>query len=192
MKLRVIIDEREHDIDVPAGLLAEAEEFFDKMDSDMDRGWRMGPEFIERPSQTQRCQIAADKLLGALSSNNRPLVMLMAGYILGRGSGVSAVRIDTSGDPLATELIFGPGPAGSPGPDRTPPKPALNQPDAVARAERDVTQIYRVGQAYRFATRDPATGRWVESPLMTSAEEAQQLRLEALDARFEQLLGSAD
>ena len=191
MKLTVIIDDRARDIDVPQDLLAEADEFFERMDRDMDRGWRMGPEFIEHPDRIQRCQIAADKLLGTLSSGNSRLMMLMAGYILSRSSGITGVRIDTGGDPLATELIVGAGAADGPASAQDiGPATGLTQTEAATRADREVTQVYRVGQAYRFATRDPATGRWIESPLMSSAEDAQQQRMEAVDQRFEQLLGS--
>jgi hypothetical protein len=105
VKLLAIVDNRQHAIDVPGDVLAEAEEFFRHMDRDMDGGWRMGPEFVERPDTAQRCQIAADRLLGALSSANETLAMLMAGYILKRMPGVRAVRIDTGGEPLNTEFL---------------------------------------------------------------------------------------
>ncbi|MHB8346981.1 MAG: hypothetical protein ACYDHM_07250 [Acidiferrobacterales bacterium] len=196
MKLKIIIDDSTRDIDVPQQLLADAEEFFTKMDRDMDRGWRMGPEFIDNPDQTNRCQIAADKLLASFSSGNYNLAMLMAGYILKRRPGVTGVRIDTGGEPLSTEFLVGSGDCDEPphagirpAADSAPAD--MTRADAIALAEKEVTQVYRVGQAYRFATRNPATGRWVESALMSSAEEAQQQRMEAFDECFERLMGSA-
>ncbi|MDA8420180.1 MAG: hypothetical protein M0039_02830 [Pseudomonadota bacterium] len=194
MKLKIIIDDSAREIDVPQDLLASAEDFFRKMDSDMDRGWRMGPEFIDHPDQTNRCQIAADKLLASISTGNSSLAMLMAGYILKRRPGVTGVRIDTGGEPLGTELIFGSGGSGEPphagaASDGKTGSTSMARTDAIARAEKEVTQVYRVGQAYRFAARDPGTGRWIESPLMSSLEEAQQQRMEAFDERFEQLTG---
>lgn len=107
MNLEVIIDERARVIDVPAEMLPQAEEFFQKMDRDMDRGWQMSRVFVEHPDPMQRCQIAADKLLGALATANHTLVQLMAGYILTRMPGVTAVHIDTAGDMLNTEIIRG-------------------------------------------------------------------------------------
>ncbi len=196
MKLKIIVDDSVREIDVPQDLLASAEDFFRKMDSDMDRGWRMGPEFIDNPDQTNRCQIAADKLLASISTGNSSLAMLMAGYILKRQPGVTGVRIDTGGEPLGTELIFGsdgsgvPPHTGAPSGEKTV-STGMARADAIALAEKEVTQVYRVGQAYRFAARDPGTGRWIESPLMSSLEEAQQQRMEAFDERFEQLTGGA-
>ncbi len=196
MKLKIIVDDTARYIDVPQELLADAEEFFQKMDRDMDHGWRMGPEFIDDPDPTNRCQIAADKLLASFSSGNNNLAMLMAGYILKRQPGITGVRIDTGGELLNTELIFG-----SDGHDELRHTQApqgeravsasMTREDAIARAEKEVTQVYRVGKAYRFATRDRATGSWVESSPVSSAEEAQQQRTEAFDERFEQLIGSA-
>ncbi len=196
MKLKIIIDDSVREIDVPQDLLASAEDFFQKMDSDMDRGWRMGPEFIDHPDQTNRCQIAADKLLASISTGNSSLAMLMAGYILKRRPGITGVRIDTGGEPLGTELIFGSGGssesphAGAASGGKTG-STSMARTDAIALAEKEVTQVYRVGQAYRFAARDPGTGRWIESPLMSNLEEAQQQRMEAFDERFEQLTGCA-
>ena len=60
MKLDVFVDERNYSVDVPPVMLREAEEFFRKIDEDMDHGWQMGPEFIENPDSVQRCQIAAN------------------------------------------------------------------------------------------------------------------------------------
>ncbi len=49
MKLNIIVDERALTVDVPPHMLHEAEDFYRTMDRDMDRGWQMGPEFIENP-----------------------------------------------------------------------------------------------------------------------------------------------
>jgi len=195
MKLKVIIDDNVRQIDVPTDMLDEAEEFFGKMDRDMDRGWRMGPEFIENPDQINRCQIAANKLLTSLSASNTKVAILMAGYILKRLPGVTGVRIDTGGEMLNTEMILEPdrdsgNAGGSTVPQSGRPADAggMTRADAIAQADKEVTKVFRVGSAYRFATFDRVTGRWLESPLMTSAEEAQQMRMEAFDQRFEELL----
>lgn len=102
MKLKIVIDDQSRDIEVPEEVLRDGKEFFDKMDADMDKGWQMGPEFIERPDSIQRCQIAADKILTAIDTENQNLLMLMAGYILSRQPGVSGIDINTSGEVLET------------------------------------------------------------------------------------------
>ena len=104
MKLKVTIEGKSKTLDVPSHYIDEAGDFFQKMDSDMDRGWQMGPEFIESPTVVNRCQIAADKMLAAIESENETLMFLMAGYILTHIPTVTEVDIDVNGDPLATEI----------------------------------------------------------------------------------------
>lgn len=180
MKLDVIIDSKTHRIDVPQDMLDEGEAFFQKMDRDMDSGWQMGPEFVESPSTTQRCQIAANKLLVSVSAQNKLLVELMAGYILMRLPGIKTVEIDTGGEMLNTEFIFEEN-------ARSAPRPvSANPPEARTLAETDVSQVYKVGKAYRFAVHDRASGRWVESPFSPTEEQAKQLRTEACARLAEQ------
>ena len=179
MKLDVIIDSKTHRIEVPQDMLDDGEDFFQKMDRDMDGGWQMGPEFVESPNPTQRCQIAANKLLVSISAQNKLLVQLMAAYILRRMPSIQAVEIDTSGEMLNTELVFEPT---TNAPDVTlasRPAKGPGQFDPRSNAESDVSQVYKVGKAYRFATYDRATGRWVESPFAATEEEAKKLRAAA-------------
>jgi hypothetical protein len=173
MKLDVIIDDKTHRIEVPPDMLAEAEEFFQKMDRDMDAGWQMGPEFVEHPSTEQRCQIAANKLLVSVSAQNPLLVQLMAGYILKRLPGVQTVDIDTAGEMLNTELVF------APDARPAPRAAAASATEAHAQAEQDVSPVYQVGKAWRFAVRDRSTGQWLESPFAASEDEARQRRASA-------------
>ena len=105
MILNVIVDEHTYPVTVPEWMLAEAEDFFERMDRDMDRGWQMSREWVEKPDASQRCRIAADKMLTALENENQPMIGMMAAYILKRMPGVKAVRVDTTGDMTATELI---------------------------------------------------------------------------------------
>jgi hypothetical protein len=92
---------------VPEALLSDAEEFYAKMDSDMDQGWQMSRQWVDKPNPTERCQIVADKLMMALNGENPQMVSLMGGYILARMPGVKGVRIDTSGEIQETEFIMG-------------------------------------------------------------------------------------
>ncbi len=105
MKLDVYADDQLRQVDVAADILTEGEAFFAKLDRDMDRGWQMSREFVERPTPLQRCQIVADRLLTALDTGNRTLVQLLAGYILTRQPGATGVRVDTSGEMQYTEII---------------------------------------------------------------------------------------
>ena len=103
--LDAYIDNRMVSITLPPELMSSAADFFARMDSDMDKGWQMGREWIDNPDREQRCQIAADKLLAAIEGGNDNMKILMAGYIVSRMPGVTALRIDTAGEMLETEFL---------------------------------------------------------------------------------------
>lgn len=111
MILNIYIEDRHYPLDVPEALLSDAEEFYSKMDSDMDKGWQMSRQWVDKPNTTERCQIAADKLMMALDADKPQMISLMGGYILTRMPGVKGVRIDTSGEIQETEFIMGAGAA---------------------------------------------------------------------------------
>lgn len=106
MQLTVHIDDVSQTIEVDEKLLSEGEDFFAKMDSDMDQGWQMSRTWVDNPNREERCQIAANKMLDAISAENQTLLMLMAGYIMSRYPQVRELRIDTSGDMTETELVI--------------------------------------------------------------------------------------
>jgi hypothetical protein len=103
--LKVTIDDQTYDIEVSAGAIEEAEEFYAKMDKDMDGGWQMSRLWVDKPDLYQRCQIVADRILGAFHTENRRLLLLMAGYILSRVPHVQEVVVDTTGDMTLTEIV---------------------------------------------------------------------------------------
>lgn len=106
MRFKVVVGEQVFAVQVPEDLLKEAAEINDKLDRDMDQGWQMSRQFVERPNQLQRCQIVADKLLTSLMNGNQATAMLMAGYIAQRMPGAIGVDIDTEGEMQNTELIY--------------------------------------------------------------------------------------
>jgi len=106
MKLNIIVDGRTNAFEVPDDILVDAKDFFDKLDADMNKGWQMSRDWVENPDAEQRCQIAADKLLTAIETDNEKLLMLMAAYILHTLPGVKSVNIDVTGDMNETDLIM--------------------------------------------------------------------------------------
>ncbi len=64
----------------------------------MDAGWQMSREWVDNPDNVQRCQIAADKILTAIHSENEKIATLMAAYILKKLPNITSVDIDTEGD----------------------------------------------------------------------------------------------
>jgi len=104
MILTVSFDDKTYDLDVPEKLIADAQDFYSKMNKDMDQGWQVSREWIDNPNVKQRCQIVADKILNAFHDENEQLVLLMAGYILSQMNGVLQISIDTTGDITQTEF----------------------------------------------------------------------------------------
>lgn len=106
MKLNIIVDGRTNAFEVPDNLLSEAKDYFDKMDADMDKGWQMSRDWVESPDKEQRCQIAADRILTAIETDNEKMLMLMSAYILRALPGVKSINIDITGDMNETDLIM--------------------------------------------------------------------------------------
>jgi hypothetical protein len=105
MILKLTIDDQTYDIEVDEQSMQEAEAFYTKMDSDMDKGWQMSRTWVEKPDTYQRCQIVADRILGAFHTENQKMVLLMSGYILSRVPQVVEVVVDTTGDMTLTEVV---------------------------------------------------------------------------------------
>ena len=104
MKISVEIDDKSYELDVPPGLPEEALDFFEKMDADMDCGWQMSRWWVPDPDSTQRCQIAADKLLTAIQKNNTEAALLMCAYILKAKPETRRIRINTEGEIQGNEF----------------------------------------------------------------------------------------
>jgi len=106
MILKLVIQEQVYPVTVPDDIVTEAEDFFSKLDRDMDKGWQMSRDWVDRPDPVQRCQIIGDKLLTAMHNDNKQMMVLLSAYILSRMPSVSAIRIDTNGEMLETELVM--------------------------------------------------------------------------------------
>jgi len=106
MKLNIIVDGRTNAFEVPDNMLVDAKDFFDKIDSDMDKGYQMSRDWVENPNAEQRCQIAANTILTAIETDNEKLLMLMSAYILRTMPGVKSINIDITGDMNETDIIM--------------------------------------------------------------------------------------
>ena len=106
MILKVTIDEKTFPLEVDEEMMQRADNAFKKMDDDMSQGWQMSRVWVENPSDLQRCQIAADKMLTAIQQENKATVGLMAAYIMRKLPGITAIDIDTSGDMTLTEIVM--------------------------------------------------------------------------------------
>ena len=52
----------------------------------------------------------------------------------------------------------------------------LSEAEARAKADKDVSPVYKVGRVWRFAVYDGTQDRWLESPFAETEAEAQQQR----------------
>jgi hypothetical protein len=100
--LNIVLEDEQREIAVPENIVVDATPLLEKMDDDMDHGWQIGRRFSESPGTIERCQVAADRLLSALHTDNQASITLMACYILARLEGVSAVYINAHGEPDQT------------------------------------------------------------------------------------------
>lgn len=98
MQLNIIVSDYSMNLNIPEAFVEASGEAFDRLDRDMDGGVQIGRDWIDAPDRHQRCQIAADKLLTALETDNENLAMLSAAYIVSRLPGVTRVKIDDSGE----------------------------------------------------------------------------------------------
>jgi len=106
MQLNIIIDDYSMNLEVTEAYLQQQAAAFERLDGEMNKGLRLGRDWIDQPNPTQRCQSAAEKLLRAIETHNEALARLSAGYILARLPGVKGVRIDTNGEPAETRFNY--------------------------------------------------------------------------------------
>jgi Tfp pilus assembly protein PilX len=104
MQLSVFFDNNQYSMEIAESLLQEGESFFEKINQDMDRGWQISREWVDNPSQLQRCQIVAGRLADAIVAENHILANLTAAYILLNMPGVKSVYVDSEGDMQETRF----------------------------------------------------------------------------------------
>lgn len=105
MILNVVADGQSFPVEVPDSMLSEGQELFNKMDADMNKGWKWGREWVDNPNVEQRCQIVADRLLTALENDNKNMQMMMAAYILSKNPMCETVVVDVQGEVSETHFM---------------------------------------------------------------------------------------
>ncbi len=103
--MTIEFDDKCYSINVPERLASEAQEYFEKMDMDMNAGWQMSRWWVPDPDETQRCQIVADKLLSAMSNNDEQFAQLMCAYILRAKPMTKRIQINTDGEIQGNEFL---------------------------------------------------------------------------------------
>jgi hypothetical protein len=195
MILKVQIDDQLLELNVPEDFIEQAQDFFAKMDADMDQGWQVNREWVEQPDQMLRAQIAANKLFTALENEDHKLGRLMAGYIISRIPNVDTVELNPAGETRdhrinvtdAAEVAMSQAEKSTIAHPGIPT--GLNKMEAMAQAAKDVSKVFKMGRQYRFSVYNHATEGWEESPAIADKEQAEVMREHAFKARFEALCG---
>ena len=105
VELKIEFDDKCYSVNVPETLIVDAQDFFEKMDLDMNAGWQMSRWWVPDPDQTQRCQIVADKLLTAMSNQDKAFAQLMCAYILRAKPSTRRIQINTAGEIQGNEFF---------------------------------------------------------------------------------------
>ncbi len=192
MILKVVIDDQLLELNVPEDFLDKAEDFFAKMDADMDQGWQVNREWVEQPDRLLRAQIAADKLLTALENEDHKLGRLMAGYILSRIPEIETLELNPAGETRDHTIRTGDAQVDLATAAQAPIAHAgiptgLNKMEAMAQASKDVSKVFKMGRHYRFSVYNHATQNWEESPAIGDKEQAEAMREHAFKSRFDAL-----
>lgn len=194
MILNVVIDDQLLELNIPEDFIEQAQDFFAKMDADMDQGWQVDREWVEKPDTLLRAQIAANKLLTALDNEDHNLGRLMAGYIVSRVTDIENVELNPAGETRDHRINI------KQGTNHTAPSAGatiahagipqgLNKMQAMAQAAKDVSKVFKVGKQYRFSVYNHATESWEDSPAIADKAQAEAMREHAFKARFDALCG---
>lgn len=199
MILKVVIDDQLLELNVPADFVAKAQDFLARMDADMDRGWQVNREWVERPDTLLRAQVAANKLLTALENRDDRLGRLMAAYIVDRVPDVEMVELSTAGETRDHKIIRQGADVqdGAAAPDDIGISHAgvprgMDKLQAMSQAAKDVSKVFKMGRHYRFSVYNHAADRWDESPAIGDQAKAEALREQVFKARFEALCAAGD
>jgi hypothetical protein len=106
MILNIRIEDQSYPVEVPENILTDAGDYFTKLDQDMDRGWQMSRSWVDNPNPEQRCQIVADRILGAFEHENQKSLVLLSAYILSRFPQLKTIDISTNGEMQETSFEF--------------------------------------------------------------------------------------
>lgn len=200
MTLKVIIEEQSYTLPVADDFLQKAASFFDKMDSDMGKGWQMGREWVEAPDSQQKLTIVADKLLTAIENDEKNTAMMMVGYIRSRAPSVVKIEMDVTGEmghdfieadnePAQSLVDADPSMKNSPLRPSSEQRSGLDKMTAMQMAGNEVSRVFKAGKQYKFSMFNPDTGNWEESPAIADKDEAEKMREFAFKKRFDQLTG---
>ncbi|MCU7959573.1 MAG: hypothetical protein KZQ58_06150 [gamma proteobacterium symbiont of Bathyaustriella thionipta] len=189
MVIKVYFEDQVYEMDVPDEFVRRAQDFFQRMDQDMDKGWQMSRDWVDKPDSRQRCQIVSNKLASALDNEDRKTAMMMAGYLVKQMPELSIIDIDASGDISLTEFTLNETAAAQ---QAVPAAQAdagkkIGKIEALAQAGQEISKVSKVGRGYRFSIFNKQTQEWQHSATLPDKQEAEKLRDQAFKKRFDEL-----
>lgn len=105
-KLDIVVNDRlVYECDRSTRLDDQQLEFLDKMDQDMDRGFRIHGETISQPDMKQKATFVAMNLLKALKQEDQAKTAVACAYIRQRLPGVIEVHARDLGDRIHIEFV---------------------------------------------------------------------------------------
>ncbi|MDH5425492.1 MAG: hypothetical protein OEY29_10880 [Gammaproteobacteria bacterium] len=81
-------------------------EYLDKMDSDMDGGFKLGDEQIDNPDNKARAKFVAMTLIHSIEANNEQMIVATCAYLASREPGLTEVRATAEGENMMMDLIY--------------------------------------------------------------------------------------
>lgn len=94
MILNINVDDESFELDVPQELINEVQPIITEMDKEFDQGCQLGRFWVDKPSDEQRCQIAANNIVNCMHTENKRMFYLMAAYILTKFPTIKAVTVN--------------------------------------------------------------------------------------------------
>lgn len=81
-------------------------EYLDKMDSDMDGGFKLGDEQIDKPDAKDRAKFVAMTLIHSLDADNEQMIVATCAYLATREASLVEVRANAEGDNMMLDLVY--------------------------------------------------------------------------------------
>jgi len=96
MQFNITIDQEPFALDIPDGVLAETKSIVADMDADFSKGIQLGRYWIDEPSDEQRCQLAANKIVNAIHQEDVRSFYVMGAYVLSKFPALKMITVDSN------------------------------------------------------------------------------------------------
>ena len=81
-------------------------QYLDKMDSDMDAGFKLGDEQIDKPDDKERAKFVAMTLIHSIEANNEQMIVATCAYLALRQTGLKEIRATAEGENMMMDLVY--------------------------------------------------------------------------------------